>query len=687
MKKLRWLVLSSVAMFTLVACSEVPDPNAIVTITVAPASLNLEVGQSAGPLLAVAQNANGDTLTGKTFTWLSSDPSIASVTAEGRVTALKGGAVNITSSSEGKQGSASLGISFTLRVGATTYGNNPVTVFVSKADGSLINSKTVNPLPDQRGNNEVLEFSDLPGDALVTAAYQVSKPVGGIIGTYTTLSTLPAAYANGHGYSLLGNSVYIGTLYAKLEHPEGLNATYVKRLLPESYSEDQAFGNGDARDLTAQFAYQNYQTSNQQLVINFTDTVSTLAVRACVINKFTDPKVWKGVAIPNIVGSDYSLAQPCLLRRADGVDLGNPVTFSNGNVFEIEMGGLGFYKVTISENTAATGSTPPTAKGLAKPYVAPSQSIYTNDLQKNGLYSVLFIAYDTNNNPVAYRFFKNRSMPANAVDSLEVKANEWQTDLTQTVITINNSVDTGYYCPSLFGYFGGINSANTYVCGNSDTSPFNGSHIFNRKFVPGFEKYGFTFGEFAKEAFNAPGAPSRVSRLEKRDLSALPSSVNLDFLTDFMPLPVIGAISGIGTARPGLAWTYSGDVSKLEQVSAYITERDKKSGNESVQQPGFNYYWGLSQLPTTLTNIKIPELPSSISAYAPVEGVRNYRINVSLQEKATTSYRYAEFSRNLNEDSSASTASTTLGEAIWRQKNMPQPGSKLKTDLFSIVLK
>jgi Bacterial Ig-like domain (group 2) len=686
MKRLQWLILSSLTALTLVACPEVPDPNAVATITVAPASLNLEVGQSVGPLLAVAQNANGDTLTGKTFTWNSSDPSIATVTAEGRVTALKGGSVNITSSSEGKQGRAGLNISFTLRIGATTYGNNPVTVFVSKADGSLINSKTVNPLPDQRGNNEVLEFPDLPGDALVTAAYQVSKPVGGASGTYTRLSTIPASYANGRGYFFVNNYEYLGSLYAKLDRPEGLNAVFVRRFLPENNTEDQYFGNGDARDLTAQFSYNGFQQTYQQLNINFTDAAST-TVKACAINTFTNLKIWKGIAITNPIGGDYASIQTCSVRRADGADLGNPITFSNGNILEIEMGGLGFYKVTITENTPVNGTVAPTAKGLAKPYVAPFQNVYTYDLQKNGLYSALFVAYDVNKNPIAYKFLKNRTMPGSGLDTLEVKANEWQTDLTQTVFMISNVGTgwTGYYCPSLFGYIGGIYSASAFDCNNNNTVP--GTYTFNRKFVPGFEKYGFTFGNIAEETYNAPGAPSRISRLEKRDLNTLPASVNLDFSTDFMPFPIIGALSSVGTPRPGVSWIYGGDTSKLEQVTAYIFERDKKSGNDSVQQPGIDYYWDLRQLPTMLNTVKFPELPSSISAYAPIEGTRNYRINVNLQEKATSSYRYVQLSRNLNEDSNASTANSTLGEAALRQKSVPQSGSELKTDQFSIVLK
>ena len=78
------------------------EPVATVTINL-PSSLN--VGQSAQASVTL-KDKNGGTLSNRTIAFVSSDANIASVTSSGLVTALKGGAVTITASSEGKSASA-----------------------------------------------------------------------------------------------------------------------------------------------------------------------------------------------------------------------------------------------------------------------------------------------------------------------------------------------------------------------------------------------------------------------------------------------------------------------------------------------------------------------------------------------------------------------------------------------------
>lgn len=81
-------------------------PAAVATVTISvPSSLN--VGQSAQATVTL-KDAQGNTLTNRTITYVSSDANIASVSTTGLVTALKGGAVTITASAEGKSASAVL---------------------------------------------------------------------------------------------------------------------------------------------------------------------------------------------------------------------------------------------------------------------------------------------------------------------------------------------------------------------------------------------------------------------------------------------------------------------------------------------------------------------------------------------------------------------------------------------------
>ena len=79
----------------------------VATVTVAPASLSLTVGQT-GQLTATLRDAGGNTLTGRTVTWSSNQPSQATVSGSGLVTAVGAGTATITATSEGQSGTASV---------------------------------------------------------------------------------------------------------------------------------------------------------------------------------------------------------------------------------------------------------------------------------------------------------------------------------------------------------------------------------------------------------------------------------------------------------------------------------------------------------------------------------------------------------------------------------------------------
>lgn len=85
-----------------------PPPVASVSVTVA--SGTLQVGQKT-QATAVTRDANNNTLTGRTISWSSSNPQIASVSTSGEVTALTAGSTTIIATSEGKSGSAQVTVS------------------------------------------------------------------------------------------------------------------------------------------------------------------------------------------------------------------------------------------------------------------------------------------------------------------------------------------------------------------------------------------------------------------------------------------------------------------------------------------------------------------------------------------------------------------------------------------------
>src|SRR6266566_2282495 len=79
------------------------------TVTVTPASANLAVGQTV-QLTATPKDANGNTLTGRTITWATSNASVATVTTSGSVKGVTAGSATITATSEGQSGSSAISV-------------------------------------------------------------------------------------------------------------------------------------------------------------------------------------------------------------------------------------------------------------------------------------------------------------------------------------------------------------------------------------------------------------------------------------------------------------------------------------------------------------------------------------------------------------------------------------------------
>jgi Bacterial Ig-like domain (group 2) len=84
-----------------------PESNAVAHIVVTPTSLEIEEGTTA-TLTVTLTNASGDTLTGRPIAFRSSNESVASVDATGKVTGIAPGDANITVSSEGQAEVASV---------------------------------------------------------------------------------------------------------------------------------------------------------------------------------------------------------------------------------------------------------------------------------------------------------------------------------------------------------------------------------------------------------------------------------------------------------------------------------------------------------------------------------------------------------------------------------------------------
>src|SRR6266704_3165229 len=92
----------------------------VVTVTVSPAAPSVALGGTL-PLTATPKDVNGNPLTGRTVTWASSAPAVATVSGSGAVTGMAAGAATITATSEGKSGKAAATVS-TVPVATVTVG-------------------------------------------------------------------------------------------------------------------------------------------------------------------------------------------------------------------------------------------------------------------------------------------------------------------------------------------------------------------------------------------------------------------------------------------------------------------------------------------------------------------------------------------------------------------------------------
>jgi len=107
---------------TAIAVTNVP----VASVTVSPASGSVLVGQTL-QLTATPKDVGGNTLTGRTVTWTSSNTASATVSSSGVVTGVTAGTATITGTSEGQSGTAVI-----------TVTNVPVaSVTVSPASGSV----------------------------------------------------------------------------------------------------------------------------------------------------------------------------------------------------------------------------------------------------------------------------------------------------------------------------------------------------------------------------------------------------------------------------------------------------------------------------------------------------------------------------------------------------------------------
>lgn len=168
-----------------------PPPATVASVVVAPGTLNLVVGQN-GTLAATALSASGTTISGKTASWSSSTPAVATVSNEGVVTAVTAGSSTVTATIDGKTGSASVTVvpppvasvtvsPATLNLDVGAYAT--LTATVRDASGAPIPGKSVSWVSSSPAVVTVNPAGTVTAFAEGTA--QVTASVDGVSGSAT----------------------------------------------------------------------------------------------------------------------------------------------------------------------------------------------------------------------------------------------------------------------------------------------------------------------------------------------------------------------------------------------------------------------------------------------------------------------------------------------------------------------
>jgi len=155
-----------------------PAPASVSSISIAFTPASLAPGQTA-QAVATPRDASGNPLTGRTIQWASVDPTLATVSSSGVVTAIGAGSVTITASSEGVTGAATLAVT---TAAPATIANVVVTIAPATVAAGGSSQATVK-LTDAAGNvltgRTIAWTSSMPSLATINASGTITAIAGG----------------------------------------------------------------------------------------------------------------------------------------------------------------------------------------------------------------------------------------------------------------------------------------------------------------------------------------------------------------------------------------------------------------------------------------------------------------------------------------------------------------------------
>jgi len=214
-----------VALLT-AACSSSSDstnPNPVAMVIVTPDSATLATGDRMS-LSATARDSAGANLAGRAITWVSAEPTIATVDVSGHVTAVAPGSVTVTATSEGKTASASILVrSANAMTLAEVSGSAqhatlsaqlaaPLVVKAIDAHGAAISGVVVTWTPDSGSGSVSPATSVTDASGLAQTRWTLGR-------TFLWHTLTASANGSSVGFTALGEGS--GSLAGRLPYPAG----------------------------------------------------------------------------------------------------------------------------------------------------------------------------------------------------------------------------------------------------------------------------------------------------------------------------------------------------------------------------------------------------------------------------------------------------------------------------------
>ena len=229
----------------------------VATVTVSPASASVPAGQTT-QLTATPKDSSGNTLTGRTIAWASSNTSVATVSSSGLVRGVVAGSATITATSEGKSGSSAITVT-AVPVASVTVSPASATVFVSQtlqlsatpkdANGNTLTGRTITW---GSSNNAVATVSSsglvsgvTAGSATITATSETKSGTAAI--TVSTPLPPPTGTCLSQTGTLVSLSGFRTSTYetGSLSGSEKVDATTAQFLVDQGTNVPVRVGGGD----------------------------------------------------------------------------------------------------------------------------------------------------------------------------------------------------------------------------------------------------------------------------------------------------------------------------------------------------------------------------------------------------------------------------------------------------------